>query len=340
MFLRKVKQLVKSPLRQRTLLRRYRDYLLSPTPLTTDVKILREAAFLSGGGVLDKAATMAKSYLPPMEYMSANSKESILKLDSSEISEAKSELVSNGFWIAPKLIDEEHLNKYQKSAESEVRNLLSSNSPSSSSVEDLHKTGILSNKEMVVLGNDFVLNQELVYQMATCQNILEIVGEYLGVRPILNYPDSWFSFPVPQISKMSAQNWHCDCDRIKWIKVFVYITDVSENNGPHGFVSTSHKNWKLKTENSRFRDDQIRQKFHKDQIKSFTAKRGTVIFEDTRGLHKGNPLNSGHRLILQLEFSTDSFGEIHPVFKVPQSFSHYIEKVPFLFPRTRYEISF
>jgi len=40
----------------------------------------------------------------------------------------------------------------------------------------------------------------------------------------------------------------------------------------------------------------------------FLAPRGTVIAEDTRGLHKGRHVEEGDRLMLQLQFSNVLFG--------------------------------
>ena len=61
--------------------------------------------------------------------------------------------------------------------------------------------------------------------------------------------------------------------------------------------------------------------YGENAIKSFTAPKGTVIFEDTRGFHKGSPLLSGHRLVLQLQFNFDEFGLIVSKIKLPKEYS-------------------
>jgi hypothetical protein len=50
---------------------------------------------------------------------------------------------------------------------------------------------------------------------------------------------------------------------------------------------------------------------------TFAAPRGTIIVEDTRGLHKGNPVSGNSRLILQLQFSNSLFGAEYPKSQIP-----------------------
>ena len=49
----------------------------------------------------------------------------------------------------------------------------------------------------------------------------------------------------------------------------------------------------------------------KDKIE-FVALRGTIIAEDTRGLHKGKHVERDDRLILQVQFSNSLFGGYYP----------------------------
>jgi hypothetical protein len=52
--------------------------------------------------------------------------------------------------------------------------------------------------------------------------------------------------------------------------------------------------------------------FSADKFIEFTAPRGTVIAEDTRGLHKGRHVEKSDRLMLQLQFSNSLFGGYYP----------------------------
>ena len=52
--------------------------------------------------------------------------------------------------------------------------------------------------------------------------------------------------------------------------------------------------------------------FNKNDVIEFNAPRGTVIAEDTRGLHKGKHVTEGDRLVLQIQFSNSLFGGYYP----------------------------
>ena len=53
----------------------------------------------------------------------------------------------------------------------------------------------------------------------------------------------------------------------------------------------------------------IKKNYPCDDIVTHTGKSGTIIFEDTRGYHKGLPVVEGERVLLQLEFAINpSYG--------------------------------
>ena len=58
----------------------------------------------------------------------------------------------------------------------------------------------------------------------------------------------------------------------------------------------------------RLSDDEVHGHYGTAREVEFVAPRGTVIVEDTRGLHKGKAVSGSSRLILQLQFSNSLFG--------------------------------
>lgn len=141
-------------------------------------------------------------------------------------------------------------------------------------------------------------------------DLIEIARRYLGVQPVLSsLPNAWFSFPVDSIDAMSAQNWHWDCDRVSWVKVFIYVTDVSKVTGPHSFIEGSHRGLTVRSDkgNGRYSDSFVQEAYPAKQ-RDFTASRGQILIEDSRGLHRGTPVLEGYRLILQFEYSIDRYG--------------------------------
>lgn len=147
-------------------------------------------------------------------------------------------------------------------------------------------------------------------------SILAVAQSYLQSSPKVDVPAFWWSTPFsnkPQ--ENSAQLFHFDMDRIKWIKFFIFLTDVTIENGPHVFIRKSHKTGNiprqiLKAGYSRHPDETIYKFYPKEDIQTFVVPAGTILAEDTRGLHKGTNLIRGERLVLELQFSNSLFGAI------------------------------
>jgi hypothetical protein len=58
----------------------------------------------------------------------------------------------------------------------------------------------------------------------------------------------------------------------------------------------------------RLTDEEVLRHYGKKRCVQVTAPRGSIIIEDTRGLHKGSNVSGSPRLILQLQFSNSLFG--------------------------------
>jgi hypothetical protein len=148
--------------------------------------------------------------------------------------------------------------------------------------------------------------------------ILAVAQEYLACKPHLDLIAFWW---ITTFSKLpdsdAAQLFHFDMDRIKWLKFFFYITDVGPNNGPHIFVAGSHRpggipRGILDKGAVRIDDSEIMAHYAKEDIIEICGRRGTIIAVDTRGLHKGKPVQVGDRLVFQLEFCSSLFGWEYP----------------------------
>ena len=112
-------------------------------------------------------------------------------------------------------------------------------------------------------------------------------------------------------------------DRIKWLKIFIYLTDVGQENGPHSFVRGTHRTGAipldvLRRGYVRLSDEDVSALYSENDILSFTAPRGSIIVEDTRGFHKGVNVLGDSRLMLQLQFSNSLFGTNYPKAQITQ----------------------
>ncbi len=145
---------------------------------------------------------------------------------------------------------------------------------------------------------------------------LHIANDYLNSRPWVDIFTMWWSTPINKIDDKykhefidsAAQMFHYDLDRLKFLKFFIYLTDVNEENGPHVYVKGSHlKPFDFINYDGRYSDDLIFMN-QAENIVKLTGKKGTIMAVDTRGIHKGLELLAGERLIYQLQFTNSLFG--------------------------------
>ena len=126
------------------------------------------------------------------------------------------------------------------------------------------------------------------------------ISKYVGRNFKCTNKASWWTFGNNE-NPQEAELLHRDIDNILWLKVFIYLTDVDSNCGPHVFIPSSHrKNRFLRFK--RFTDTEAQREF--GDLAYFTGKKGTLIMEDTFGLHKGQHIKTNNnRLIFQLQYS-------------------------------------
>lgn len=174
-----------------------------------------------------------------------------------------------------------------------------------------------------------LIDNELIQKLMTDHSIIAVAQKYLKTKPMLDVIGMWWHTAYQEgPDSASAQYFHFDMDRIKWLKFFIYLTDVNPQNGPHVFVRGSHRNkgipkhLRLKGY-ARLTDEEIMAAYHKEEIIHHIAQQGTIIAEDTRGLHKGQHVEEGDRLVLQLQFSNHMFGAQYPKY----SFRHFSDEL-------------
>jgi len=151
--------------------------------------------------------------------------------------------------------------------------------------------------------NDIASIKE-VQDIAMDPFLLKIVQNYLGCKPILCQTNLWYS--CVNKSPERTQQFHQDYDDINFLKIFIYLTKVGHNNGPHCYIQKSLNNMIVPPGYSP--STRLTDKFaidnYKDNIKILTGDIGTIIIENTNGFHRGMPVLDGTRLILQLQYAS------------------------------------
>lgn len=192
-----------------------------------------------------------------------------------------------------------------------------------------------------------LINQPDVQALLADPTLLSVAQEYLGTEPIVDVVAMWWHTAFSsQPDAEAAQYYHFDMDRIKWLKFFIYLTDVEPGSGPHSFIAGSHRTGAipralLDKGYARLTDQEVESHYAAGDFVEFTGSRGTILAEDTRGLHKGKHVECGHRLVLQIQFSNSLFGatyaqtrfrEVHDerltrmVERFPRVYSNYIRR--------------
>ena len=182
-----------------------------------------------------------------------------------------------------------------------------------------------------------LVNNPDIQNLIADSSIISVVQEYFGCRATLRDISMWWStaFLKGCADSSSAQLYHWDGDSVKFINVFVYLTEVTLQNGPQCFVRGSHLTKPLNLlRDGRFSDQEIENFYGKDNIDEILGKRGTIIAADTRAFHKGKALENGERLIVMLTFSMDLFGATYNSLQLSNELTDALSKSMKYFPYT------
>ena len=140
-----------------------------------------------------------------------------------------------------------------------------------------------------------------ILDIANDPKILSIAYNYFGAIPKIDYIGSWWSFPsnTPALT----QSFHRDIDTLNSLKLFVYLTEVDSDSGPHVYIKGSHNSSYRTSKGKQHDDNELKKKFKNTDIVSFEGKSGYSFIADTFGFHKGLPPSSKNRLVLQVIYT-------------------------------------
>ena len=137
------------------------------------------------------------------------------------------------------------------------------------------------------------------------KKFLILAKSYLGQSAMTVSASYFISFPnknLNEIDKISnAQYFHWDNDFTKFLKLYIYLSDVDENSGPHVFVTGTHKRKNFKHKLHRpYSDSDIHSCY--SEVKTFLGNKGSSFFVDSYGLHKGETVKKNNRVMLNIHY--------------------------------------
>lgn len=186
--------------------------------------------------------------------------------------------------------------------------------------DELHPVSEIYKLDMLDLINNRDI-QDLIMNPV----LINVARNYLECEPIFDFPAMWWSTTfLKEASTDAAQLYHFDLDRIKWLKIFFYLNEVTPENGPHCYIKGSHRSGNkpkelLKRGYARIPDSDLKKYYRQEDFIEICGEVGTIFAGDTKCWHKGKRLEKGHRLVLEFEYTTSMFGANYPKLKVQQS---------------------
>jgi Phytanoyl-CoA dioxygenase (PhyH) len=135
------------------------------------------------------------------------------------------------------------------------------------------------------------------------------VGEFVGGLALYNFATLGARIDATGANNGSGDGWHRDGHGYQF-KSILYLSDVTDENGPFEFLPGSHKRWRAAFDTAlgglppppgtRYEpvvvDRMVSQFGFKRQ--HYPAKAGTLLLVNTAGIHRGRPLRFGSRYAL------------------------------------------
>jgi hypothetical protein len=139
--------------------------------------------------------------------------------------------------------------------------------------------------------------------------VLKAIGEIEGGFSIYNLVTLGARIDATANNRGSGDGWHRDAFGYQF-KALLYLSDVTDDNGPFEYMAGSHKLWRVGLDSalkrfpappeSRIDRDHVDRLVERGVLRPrrFPARAGTVILANTAGVHGGAPLKSGSRYAL------------------------------------------
>jgi hypothetical protein len=126
------------------------------------------------------------------------------------------------------------------------------------------------------------------------RRLLDIANAYLELWSKLEYVDVWYTLPAGDADeRRSSQRWHRDFNDRHLLKAFLYLVDVDEDTGPFEYVPRSapggelDRLWPWRPLGDNYPpQDELASRIDGRAV-TFTAPKGTIIFCNTEGFHRG-----------------------------------------------------
>ena len=150
------------------------------------------------------------------------------------------------------------------------------------------------------------------FRAASSRRMLDVANAYLRMWSKLEYLDVWYSVPQQaSAERVSSQRWHRDYNDKHLLKTFLYLVDVDADMGPLQYVPGSQPGgpyadewgWQPLGQNYPT-EEELEARIPASAVHSFTAPKGTLIFCNTAGFHRGGFSTTKPRVLATATYSS------------------------------------
>ena len=219
-------------------------------------------------------------------YIFAFNSKKIFNHDSFETTKINNEIEKNGFTILKNFFDKNSIIKIKKKFEEQIN----------------------KNK-------DLYISENINYKVSGIKNLSDKIQDVTLKEPLINIPeliniitdlriktiaDNYFKSETfitginlrksyaNKLSSSGTQMFHVDRNSYKILKFFIYLNDVTSDDGPTMIVKGTNKRkhsfWYHK---HRYSDEEIYNIYGKNSVEELIANIGDIQIADTTGYHKG-----------------------------------------------------
>ena len=142
--------------------------------------------------------------------------------------------------------------------------------------------------------------------------MLDIANAYVRMWSKLEYVDVWYSVPQPSSAqRISSQRWHRDYHDQHLLKAFLYLVDVDEEMGPFQYIPGSQPGgryadaWPWTPLGQNYpTEEELEARIPASATHTFVAPKGTLIFCNTAGFHRGGFSTTRPRVLATATYSS------------------------------------
>ena len=158
------------------------------------------------------------------------------------------------------------------------------------------------------------LSCDAIDRISRNATLVAIARKYLGTEPRLWVTQLRWTFSLPRnqdkngsgrrknSTEYNLHDFHYDIHDFKSLTIFIYLTDVNMDSGPHFFIRGTHKTKTLREiKNLWISDDDAAQSYG-NKIEAVLGEKGTIFAEDTSCYHKAAFSENSPRLIASFDY--------------------------------------